>query len=149
VAQAPREAVVDRVVEDVLHSFFVLVLRLDDLRPEAAAEDVVLAAVPVVEGTCVLAVEVAHARREICERGFEEEVVVVPEQAAGVHAPAMAPADAPQDLDEDGAVPVVAEDRVVVVPLRPDVVVGALGEVAVRSSHAVDRIGAVGAERPA
>src|SRR5262249_4116191 len=53
-----------------------------------------------------------------------------------VEAPAIAPADAPQDPDEDRAVSIVQEDRRVVVPLRPDVVVRAGFGVAKGSSHA-------------
>jgi hypothetical protein len=127
---------VDRVVEDVVEGRAVLLLGLDRSRPEAAAEDVVPAAVPFVEGTCVLAVQVAHARREVGQRGLDEQVVVVAEQAAGVQAPAVAPANAPQDPDEDLAVAVVQEDRRVVVPLRADVVARAGFRVAKRSSHA-------------
>jgi hypothetical protein len=128
--------VVDGVVEDVFEGRAVLLLGLDGSRPEAAAEDVILAPVPLVEGTCVLAVEVAHAVREVGERGLDDQVVVVAEEAARVQPPAVAPADAPQDLDEDRAVPVVQEDRRVVVPLRADVVVRARFGVAKLSSHA-------------
>jgi len=94
---------------------------------------------PLVERTGVAAVEVAHAVGEVGERRLDDEVVVVPEQAACVQAPAVAPPDASQDLDEDDPVPVVEEDGSVVVPLRCDVVVGAVGEVALRSSHRGDR----------
>jgi hypothetical protein len=97
---------------------------------------VIPAAVPLVEGTCVLAVQVAHAVREVGERGLDEQVVVVTEETAGVQPPAVAAADALQDPDEDLAVAVVQEDRAVVVPLRADVVVRAGFRVANRSSHA-------------
>jgi hypothetical protein len=128
----------DGVVEDVVERGVVLLLGLDHLRPEAAAEDVILPAVSLVEGARVLAIEVAHARGEVGDRRFDDEVVVVAEQAAGVETPAVAPPHASQDLHEDRAVPVVGEDRVVVVPLRADVVVGAGFEVAERPSHAGD-----------
>jgi hypothetical protein len=131
----------DRVFEDVLERLVVLLCRLDLFRPEPAPEDVVLPAVAIVEGASVLTVEVAHPVREVGERRFDEEVVVVAEQAAGVQAPAVATADAPQDLGEDGPVAVVAEDRRVVIAFRADVVVGAGGEVAARSSHRGDRTG--------
>ncbi len=132
---------VDRVVDDVLDGVVVLLLGLDHPRPEPLAEDVMLSAVALVESTGVLAVEVAHPVGEVRERGLDEQVVVVPQQAAGVEAPAVAPPDPLQDLDEDAAIPVVLEDRAVVVALRSDVVVGAGGEVAVGASHPGDRSG--------
>jgi hypothetical protein len=106
----------DRVVEDVVERVVVLLFGLDHLGPEATAEDVVPAAMPLVEGSCVLAVQVAHAVGEVRQRRLDDEVVVVAEQAAGMQPPAVAAADAPQDLDEDSAIPVVYEDRRFVVP---------------------------------
>jgi hypothetical protein len=138
-ADPAGEAVVDRVVEDVVERPLVLLFGLDLFRPEPAAEDVVLAAVALVEGSRVLAVQVAHALGEVRQRRLDEQVVVVAEQAARVEPPAIAAADALQDLHEDGPIPVIGEDRRVVVPFRPDVVVGAGGDVAVRSSHRGDR----------
>jgi len=102
------------------------------------AEDVVLAAVPLVEGAGVLAVQVAHAVGEVRQRSLDEEVVVVAEQAAGVEAPAIVALDPSQNLEEDSPVVVVLEDRGVVVALRSDVVVGAGCEVTMRTSHPVD-----------
>jgi hypothetical protein len=102
------------------------------------AEDVVPAAVPLVEGAGVLAVQVAHAVGKVRQRGLDEEVVVVAQQAAGVEPPAIVALDPSQNLEEDPPVVVVLEDRSVVVPLRPDVVVGAGREVTVRTSHPVD-----------
>jgi hypothetical protein len=102
------------------------------------AEDVVLAAVPLVEGAGVLAVQVAHAVGEVRQRSLDEEVVVVAEQAAGVEAPAIVALDPSQNPEEDPPVVVVLEDRSVVVALRPDVVVGAGCEVTMRTSHPVD-----------
>ena len=128
----------DRVVEDVVDRVVVLLLRLDHPRPEPLAEDVVPAAVPLVEGAGVLAVQVAHAVGEVRQRGLDEEVVVVAEQAAGVEAPAIVALDPSQNLEEDPPVVVVLEDRIVVVALRPDVVVGAGCEVTMRTSHPVD-----------
>jgi putative intracellular protease/amidase len=138
----------DRVVDDVLERVVVLVLRFDHPRPEPSAEDVVLAAVTFIEGTGVLAVEVAHPVGEVCERGLDEQVVVVPQQAAGMEPPAVAPSDALQDLDEDRAIPVVLEDRRVVVALGSDVVVGAGGQVPVLASHRSDRNGGPRPGRP-
>jgi hypothetical protein len=127
--------VVDGVVEDVVERVVVLLFGLDHLRPEALAEDVVLASVAFVEGARVLAVEVAHPVGQVRQGRLDEQVVVVPEQAAGVQPPAVRTPDAPQDLEEDGAIPVVEEDRRVVVPFRSDVVVGARREIPVRAAH--------------
>jgi len=55
----------DRVIEDVVDRVVVLILGLDHLRPEALPEDMVLAAMALVEGTCVLAIEVTHAVGEV------------------------------------------------------------------------------------
>jgi hypothetical protein len=130
--------VADGVVDDVLDRRVVLLFGLDHFRPEAPPEDVVLALVPLVERARVLTVEVAHAVREVRQRRLDEEVVVVAEQAPGVEAPPVPPPDAPQDLKEDRTVPVVREDRRVVVPFRPDVVVGAGLEITERTSHVAD-----------
>ena len=132
----------DRVVEDVVERFLVLLLGLDLFRPEAPAEDVVLAGMAVVEGAGVLTVQVTHAVGQVRERRLDEQVVVVAEEAAGVQPPAIAPADPLQDPDEDCPVPVVGEDRRAAVPFRPDVVVGARDGVTERSSHGGDRTGA-------
>jgi hypothetical protein len=140
---------VDRVVEDVVEGVVVLLFRLDHLGPEATAEDVVPAAVPLVERARVLAIQVAHAVGEIRERRLDDEVVVVAEQAARMQPPAVAASNAPQDLDEDSPVPVVHEDRRVVVPFRADVVVGACCEIAKRSSHPGDRSGVGRGRTPA
>ena len=129
---------VDRVVEDVVDRVVVLLFRLDHPRPEPLPEDVVLSAVTLVEGAGVLAVQVAHAVGEVRERGLDEEVVVVAEQAAGVEAPAIVALDPAQNLEEHLPVIVVLEDRIVVVALRPDVVVGAGSEVTMCPSHPVD-----------
>jgi hypothetical protein len=130
---------IHRVVEDVLEGRVVLLLGFDHPRPEPLAEDVVLAPVALVERPCVLAVEVAHAIREVREGRLDDQVVVVGQQAAGVDVPSVAALDAVQDLHEDGAVAVVEEDRRLVVPFRADVVVRAGREVAVRSAHVGDR----------
>jgi hypothetical protein len=126
---------VDGILEDVVERVVVLVLGFDHLRPEPLPEDVVLSAMALVEGPGVLAVQVAHSVREVRERGFDEQVVVVAEQAAGVEPPAVPAPDAPQDLEKDRAVPVIQENRRVVVPLRADVVVRPGGEITVRTSH--------------
>src|SRR5262249_45396387 len=138
-SEPPREPVIDRVVKDVLEGRLILLFGLDYFRPEALAEDVVLSAMPLVEGACVLAVEVAHAVGEVRERRLDQQVVVVAEQAAGVQSPVVPTPNAVQDLDEDGSIAVVEEDRRLVVALGADVVVGAGCEVAVGSSHLGDR----------
>jgi hypothetical protein len=130
--------VVERVVEDVLDRVAVLLLGLDHPRPEALAEDVMLAAVSCVEGLRVLPVQVAHPVGQVRLRRLDEQVVMVAQQAADVEAPAVAAHDTPQDLDEGKAIVCIAEDRGVVVPLRADVVVRPGGEVTVWPSHAAD-----------
>jgi hypothetical protein len=127
--------VVEGIVDDVLDRRLVLFVRLDHLRPVAAAEDVILPSVPLVEGTGVAAVQVPHPVREVWQRGLDEEVVVVPHQAAHVCAPAVAPFDTAQDVEEDDAVFVIQHDRRVVVATDPDVVVGTGSEVTVGPSH--------------
>jgi hypothetical protein len=62
----------DRIADDVIEGVGVLLLGLDHLRPEAAAEDVVLAAVALIEGACVGAVEVAHAVGEVRGRRLDD-----------------------------------------------------------------------------
>ena len=137
---------VDRVVEDVVEREVVLVLGLDHRRPEALPEDVVLAAMAFVEGAGVLAVEVSHAVGEVGQGRLDEQVVVVAEQTAGMEPPAVPPSDAPQDVQEDRAIPVVQEDRGVVVPLCSNVVVGPGGEVAMWTSHSATVAPAGGAQ---
>jgi len=130
---------VDRVVQHIFERLRVLLFRLDHSGPEPFAEDMVTSTVTLIESARVLAVQVAHAVGEVRERRLDDEVVVIAEQAASVEPPAVAAADAPQEPDEDGAVPVVEEDRSAAVPFRADVVVRADGEIAVRSSHRGDR----------
>jgi hypothetical protein len=135
----------DGVLEDVLDNLVVLLPRLDRLGPEASAEDVMLSGVSVVECAGVLTVQVAHAVRQVRHRRLDQQVVVVAEQTLRVEPPAVALAHPVQDAREDGAVGVVAEDRLVVVPLRDDVVVRTVFEMAERSAHCGD--GSVGASR--
>jgi hypothetical protein len=127
--------VVNRVVEDVLEGRAVLLLGLDRPRPEAAAEDVILSAMALVERPGVLPVEVAHPLGQVRERCLDDEVVVVAEETAGVQVPAVPPANAFQDPDEDRPVGIVEEDRRPAVPFRADVVVRAGLGVSKRSSH--------------
>ena len=79
----------DRIVEYVLERGLVLLLGFDRLRPVAAPEDVILAPVPLVEGAGVAAVQVAHSLVQVWGGRFQDEVVVVPHQAADVDAPAV------------------------------------------------------------
>jgi hypothetical protein len=127
--------VVGRVVDDVVEGLLVLLLGFDHPRPVALAEDVVATTVALVEGAGIGAVQVAHAVGEVRGRRLEDEVIVVAHQALRVHAPAVAPLDAPQDVEEDHAILAVERDRGAVVPGRPDVVVRPGGEVAARPSH--------------
>jgi hypothetical protein len=99
------------------------------------AENVVLALVPLVEGTGIAAVQVPHPVGEVRKGSLDEEVVVVPHQAAHVSTPPVAPLDPAQDVEEDDPVSIVQHDRRVVVTSDPDVVVRAGGEETVGSSH--------------
>jgi hypothetical protein len=127
--------VVEGIVDDVLEGVGVLLLRLDRLRPEAPAEDVVAAAMALVEGPGVAAVEVTHAFGEIRHRRLDDEVIMVAQEAAHMDPPAVAPCDPSQDMDEEDAISVVEDDRRLVVAPRRDVVVGAGCEVAAFSAH--------------
>ena len=125
----------DRIVEDVLERGLVLRLRFDRLRPVAAPEDVILAPVPLVEGAGVAAVQVAHSLVQVGSRRFQDKVVVVPHQAADVDPPAVSAFDAPEEMEEHHPVLAVDDDRCLVVPAAPDVVVAAGDEVAVGTPH--------------
>jgi hypothetical protein len=127
--------VVQGVVDDVFDRGLVLLVGLDHLRPVAAAEDVILPLVALVEGPGVATVQVPHSLVEVRLRGLDEQVVVVSHQAAHVGAPAVAPFDPAQDVEEDDPVAIVHHDRRVVVAADPDVVVRAGLEVAEGSSH--------------
>ena len=95
----------------------------------------ILPFVLLVEGAGVAAVQVAHPVGEVRQRSLDEEVVVVPHQAAHVSAPAVAPFDPAQDVEEDDPVSIVQHDRRVVVAADPDVVVRAGFEVTEGASH--------------
>ena len=125
----------DRILEDVLERGHVLLLGFDRLRPVAAPEDVILAPVPLVEGTGVAAVQVAHPFVQVGSRRFQDEVVVVPHQAGDVDAPAVSAFDAPEEMEEHDPVLSIDDDRCVVVSAAPDVVVAAGDEVAVGTPH--------------
>jgi len=127
----------DRVVDDIGERRFVLLLGLDEFRPEPAAEDVIAATVSTIERARVLAVEVAHAVGEIRQRRFDDQVVVIAHQAAGVQLPAVAAHDPVQDANERVPVRVVEDDRRVVVAPRRDVVVGACDERTAFATHCV------------
>jgi hypothetical protein len=133
--EPPDEAVVERVVHDVLHRRLVLLVGLDHLRPVAPAEEVVDPSMALVEGAGVAAVQVPHAFVQVRFGRLDDEVEVVPHQAAHVHAPVVAALDAAEDMEEDAAILVVEHDRTVVVATCRDVVEGAGFEVAGWPSH--------------
>jgi hypothetical protein len=130
---------VDRVVQHVLDRGVVLLLGFDQPRPEAPPEDVVAAAMPLVEGACVAPVEVPHPVREIRTGCLDNQVVVVTHQAGDVDAPAVPALDPSHDVGEDHAVPVVQDDRSLVVAARHDVVIRAGLERSKWASHPVFR----------
>jgi hypothetical protein len=112
-----------------------MLLGLDEARGEALPENVVAAAVEGVEGAGVLAVEVAHALREVRLGRLDEEVVVVAEQAAGVEAPSIPADHAAQLVEEDAAVVVVEEAELLVVAARGDVVPRTGSQIAAWAGH--------------
>jgi hypothetical protein len=126
---------VDWVVDDVLERVRVLLLGFDHLGAEAAPEDVVAAAVALVEGASVTAVQVAHPVREVRLGRLHEQVVVVAHEAAHVRAPPVAAFDAAQNVDEEDAVVVLEEDRREVIPARRYVVLGPGCEIAAWAAH--------------
>jgi hypothetical protein len=127
--------VVKGIVDDVFDRGLVLLVRLDHLRPVAAAEDVILPLVALVEGPGVATVQVTHSLVEVRQRGLDEQVVVIAHQAAHVGAPGVAPFDPAQDVEEDDPVSIVQHDGRVVVAADPDVVVRAGFEVTEGASH--------------
>jgi hypothetical protein len=127
--------VVKGIVDDVLERGLVLLVRLDHLRPVAATEEVILPSVALVEGPGVATVQVPHSLVEVRQRGLDQQVVVVTHQAPHVNAPAVAPFDPAQDVEEDDPVSIVHHDRRVVVAADPDVVVRAGLEVTEGTSH--------------
>jgi hypothetical protein len=127
--------VVKGIVDDVLDRGLVLLVRLDHLRPVAATEEVILPSVALIECPGVAAVQVPHSLVEVRQRGLDQQVVVVTHQAPHVSAPAVAPFDPAQDVEEDDPVSIVHHDRCVVVAADPDVVVRAGLEVTEGASH--------------
>jgi hypothetical protein len=125
----------DRIFDDIGDRCVVLVRVLDHLRPVAPAEEVVDAPVPRVEGPRIASVEVAHSLVEVRLPGLDDEVEVVPHEAADVEAPAIAPRDAIKQLNEEVAVVVVAGDRHLIVAAGDDVVDGAGLERSVGAAH--------------
>jgi hypothetical protein len=113
-----------------------MLFRLDQSRGKAFAEDVVAASVDRVEGAGVLAVEIAHAGREVRLWRLDDEVVVVAHQAASVEAPAVPARHAAKLVEEDAAIVVVQEAELLVVAARGDVVPRAGCEIATGARHA-------------
>jgi hypothetical protein len=96
---------------------------------------VVLAAVDGVEGFRVAAVQVSHAGGEVRLRRLDDEVVVRPEQAVRVQAPAEEAYDPVHQHEEEPAIVVRLEDETAVVPRRRHVVDPAGDERSERSRH--------------
>ena len=126
---------VERIVDDVVDRRFVLLVRLDHLRPVPVAENVVLPLVALVEGAGIAAVQVPHPFGEVRKGSLDEKVVVVPHQTAHVSTPAVTTFDPAEHVEEDDPVSIVQHDRRLVVTPDPDVVVRAGGEETVGSSH--------------
>jgi hypothetical protein len=126
----------DRVFDDVGDRCVVLLGAFDHLRPVAAAENVVDASVPLVEGAGIAAVQVAHPLVEVRFRRLDEEMEVIPHQAADVQPPVVPLRYAAEQVDEEAPVVVVDDDRGVVVAACDDVVDRTGFEFAQRAAHA-------------
>jgi uncharacterized membrane-anchored protein len=81
-----------------------VLVRLDDLRVEAALEQVADARIAIVEALRVAEVEQVHPLREALELGEGDEVEVVRHEAEGVYAPGE---PAHRESKESGEVAVV------------------------------------------
>jgi hypothetical protein len=94
---------------------------VDQIRVEAALEEVAAAGVAFVERLRVAAVEPLHACRQVLRRCFDEEVVVVREQAVGVTEPATLESEHIEQTEEQQTVVHVSEDQLAAVPAAGDV----------------------------
>jgi hypothetical protein len=83
----------------------------DHLRVEALLEQVADAIVPFVEPLRVDAVEAVHATRDVLQRGFDDEVKVVVEQAVGLNAPTEARGRGREEAQPACAIRIVGDDR--------------------------------------
>ncbi len=81
---------------------------------KAFAEKVALAAVFVVEGLRVAAVQQLHPGGELGAGALDDEVVMVPHQAEAVHGPAVTAHDPLEQVQEEDPVEVVAVDEAAV-----------------------------------
>jgi hypothetical protein len=88
-----------------------------------------------VEGTRILAVEVAHTVREVRVQRLDHEVVAVAQEAPRVEAPPVALDHSPQLVEEDAAVVVVEEAELLVVAARGDVVPRTGSQIAAWAGH--------------
>jgi hypothetical protein len=127
--------VVERIVHDVVDRRSVLLVRLDQLRPVAAAEDVVLPSVAFVEGAGVGAVQIPHSVGEVRQWSLDEQVVVVAHQAVGQALPRELGGRPRQQPLEDAVIGRVAEDPIAVVAACRDVMYSARELAAWRACH--------------
>jgi hypothetical protein len=139
VGAATDEAGLHGVVEDVFDRSPEVLLRLDDSRREAVAEEVPPAPVAAVEALRVDAVEPLHPDRKVLARGLEHQVVVVVEQAERLQAPARPDGDACEQAEELATVLVAHDDRALLDAPRADVEVAVREERAERTGHGARR----------
>jgi hypothetical protein len=123
-----------------------LVLVFDRTAPEALAEEVAPAPVASVEALRVAAVELLEAGRELGDRGFDDEVVVVRHQAEGVQAPVVLGDDDSEEPEERAAVVIVAVDGDLPGPARGEVE-EAVGEDVARQACHRSKVGGRAAHR--
>ena len=107
--------------------------RSDELGAEAALKNVTGALVPPIEPLRVYPIELAHRGREVRLGRLEEQVIVVAHQTVRMAANMVADHGGSQHNEEAGAVVLVEEDRLTIVPAR---------------GHMVDPTGEMKSERP-
>jgi hypothetical protein len=90
VGWAHRDAGANGVEHDVAADVQQMLVVLDQDRPVPALEDMPTAVVPIVEMARIETVELPHRDRQVGTRRLDDQVVVVPEQAVRVTAPAVA-----------------------------------------------------------
>ena len=143
-ARVPTQACSHRVERDVPDKLEKVVGALDEVAVETTLEEMSRKAVADVEPLCVPPVQPLHAGRDVGLRRLDHEVEVIGHQAVGVTPPSE-PADCgSQQLEKAHVVDLVAEDRLLPVAARDDVIDAAGKLKAKRSRHGAERRSAPG-----
>jgi len=101
---------VNRVHGEVLQGVDEVLVTADDAVGVAVGEDAAVPSVPLVEGSGVRAVQVAHAGAEVRSRRPDEQVVVRPHQAPAHEVPAVTAYRTGEESHEVAAIVVVDEE---------------------------------------